>query len=75
MEDNNKEGMPPCLNCGQPIPPTGHHREKKYCSDKCRKAYNNKKRSKLKPCLNCGKETTKKYCCPECGVKYRNANR
>lgn len=33
----------PCLFCGRPVPQNAGRKEKKYCSDKCRMHYWNKR--------------------------------
>lgn len=33
-----------CLNCGNKLEMIPHHKEKKYCNDRCRYEYWNKKR-------------------------------
>lgn len=61
-----------CKNCGKELFQTGGHRQKEFCSDKCRKTYWHKKqRNQEKNCPICGKrfianDPRAKYCCDFC---------
>lgn len=73
-----------CLNCGKELINVPHHKNKKFCSDKCRLSWWGKNRDKLhiknkirEICPICNKEfyrptyKIKKYCCRECYNKSR----
>lgn len=82
----HKEGT--CLYCGSELNIGDSHREKKFCSDKCRMAYWNDHRSELKSttlidftCKHCGKtfkaqRTSKRiYCGKVCmALAQRSSN-
>ena len=59
-----------CQKCGKELEDF-YNRSKKFCSDACRYEFHNKRKVKLKKCPVCGKETTTKYCSPECRKNFR----
>jgi protein-arginine kinase activator protein McsA len=78
-EEIKKESSGTCKCCGMTMKQTPGHRQKEFCSEKCRYKWwsshpelrNRKAFYELK-CLNCGKtfisygNKNRKYCCPEC---------
>lgn len=69
-----KKAKPRCQRCDKEID-SGTWYIQKFCCKECRVSFNNDKRKKPRKCLNCGKDTNKKYCSLSCGVKYRNKQR
>ena len=70
-----------CKNCGEELVQSRGHRQKTFCSDKCRLAWWHSKDTKLEPnspyrseCKNCGKEyncrgkKAQKYCSYGCYI-------
>lgn len=77
-----------CLNCGAKLKQTSGHRQKKYCSEECRRAWRraNPEKRKLKAyykciCKSCGKEfisygnKNRKYCSWDCYIKAKRGER
>jgi hypothetical protein len=71
-----------CKKCGAPLGQRPHHRQKLFCSDKCRLSWwhDNRhlaKNTERKTCLSCGASFTadgsRKYCSHSCYVKARYA--
>lgn len=73
-----------CLCCNRKLKQTKGHRQKKFCSEECRRHYwkQNRASGNLKAfythiCKQCGKEFTvygnpnRKYCCWECYQRSR----
>lgn len=73
-----------CKNCGAVVPQNDKRKEKQFCSDKCRMAWWNSHRDKVKhkkvtvkKCPHCHKEfevygnSNKKYCSHDCYVADR----
>jgi len=71
-----------CLNCGSIIASSKHHKNKKYCDDRCRMAYWNSHQELVNKqayyqltCQYCGKEflsygnNHRKFCSRECYKK------
>lgn len=71
-----------CKNCGLPLKQTAGHRQKTFCSDKCRMEWWKQNKNLLKEdkmvvsvCPVCGKEIksypskNRKYCSLECYIK------
>lgn len=82
-----KEGLNMCIQCGKLIEQAPCHKEKKYCSDKCRMAYWNSHKSEVNKkayytitCVHCGKEFVsygnkhRKYCNRGCFADARRKN-
>lgn len=61
--------MNKCFNCEKET------ENPSFCSRSCSATYNNRKFPKRqknkKPCLNCGKNTTRIYCCRGCGDEHK----
>ena len=76
-----KTDEPHCKNCGAFLQNTSGHRQKTFCSAKCRYAYwrkNNCSKVTVKSvCLNCGTEffdysyRNRKYCSHSCYISNR----
>jgi len=64
-----------CNHCQKEYQSGTNRQNQQYCSPDCRIAANNDKRKVKRACLNCGKETSTKYCSTKCGTKYRNDRR
>lgn len=73
-----------CLYCQRKLKQTKGHRQKKFCSDECRRHYwtqnresGNRKAFYTQPCQECGIEFTsygnpnRKYCCLKCYQRSR----
>ncbi len=73
-----------CRNCNRPLVQTPGKRHKIFCSDACRRCWDNSHRSKqnLKAyricvCVHCGKEfevystSKRKFCSHHCYIEYR----
>ncbi|MBR2418504.1 MAG: RNA polymerase subunit sigma-70 [Clostridia bacterium] len=73
-----------CKHCGKPVPQNIGHKEKKFCSDKCRMAWWNSHQDSVNrkayynlTCKHCGKEfesygnKNRKYCSRECYLAAR----
>ncbi len=78
---SSSKGMPYCLNCSKQITQTPGHRGRKYCSDRCRITWWNKRpvvpgRKNIRSftCLACGKQfdtygkRERKYCSRTCSA-------
>ena len=79
--ENNNKTLTNCKNCGNTLIQSRGHRQKKFCSDKCRFAWWHGKNAvvdKASPyffvCKNCSKEFTsygkkdRKYCSYNCYI-------
>ena len=75
-----------CKHCGKSVPQNIGHKEKKFCSDKCRMAWWNSHQDSVNrkayytlTCKNCGKEfesygnKKRKYCSRGCYLAARQA--
>lgn len=84
QNSKNTENNATCKNCGIDISQTGGHRQRKFCSEKCRFAWWHGKdncissdSSYVFECKNCGKEIKsygrkdRKYCCYACYIADR----
>lgn len=74
-----------CPECGKEITPSSKGRTRRFCSEKCRRAWWKRNRSKEKRseesmrhavCLNCGKEFIsytdgRKFCSHKCYIEHR----
>ena len=80
------KGAPFCLSCGVPIRQTPGYRGRKYCSDRCRIAWWNKrpagpgrKSTRSFACLACGKQfdaygrRERKYCSQSCSARSKRS--
>ncbi len=78
---DNTETPTICKKCGVPLKQTPGHRQKKFCSDKCRFSWWHSKDNNVPlncqyifECKNCGKEfksygrKDRKYCCFACYI-------
>jgi len=65
-----------CLECNSPYYDLDSRQNRKFCSQSCNAAYNNKKRGckihEIKECINCGEKTKNKFCSKECYIFYIN---
>lgn len=79
INENNNETLAHCKNCGNQLVQSRGHRQRKFCSDKCRFAWWHGKNAVVGrespyffSCKNCGKEfisygnKDRKYCCYNC---------
>lgn len=74
-----------CPECGKELTPSSKGRTRRFCSDKCRRSWWKRNRSKehrsekttrRAVCLNCGKEFSsyadgRKFCSHKCYIAYR----
>ncbi len=81
LQNSNEEINTTCKHCGKELKQSRGHRQKKFCSDKCRFAWWKSSEAELSSdspyffkCKNCGKEFKcygkkgRKYCSYDCYI-------